>query len=112
MGTEKERKKARLVALGHLDRLKDYIINLAPTLMRYALRVILSIASMFGMQVYSSDVKQAYIQADTPLQRPVYMYPPKGYKDIRKGMMLKLNKPLHGMTEAGSYWFDTYHYYF
>ena len=52
VGTVQERNMARLVALGHLDKLKDYIINEAPTLTRYALKIILSLASMFDLKMY------------------------------------------------------------
>lgn len=107
-GAEAEKNKARLVAMGHLDAMKDYIINEAPTLMRHAFRLILAIASIMDLTVYSRDVKQAYLQAGAPLQRPIYMHPPKGYEKVSEGSMLKLKKPLHGVTEAGSYWHNTY----
>ena len=92
--------------------MKDYIVSDSPTLMRYSLRIILCLASCYGLTVYSCDVKQAYLQSDTPFQRDVFITVPDGYDEIGKDYVLKIEKPLYGLTESGSYWFNTYAKFF
>ena len=110
--TCREKKKARLVALGHRDKLKDYILSGSPTLMRYSMRILLCLASCYDLIVYSRDVKQAYLQSDTPFQRDVFIRIPEGYEETEKDFVLKVQKPLYGLKESGSYWFDTYSNFF
>ena len=108
IGTETERKKARLVAQGHKDNKKDVIVNDCPTLMKFSFRLILFLTSLYSLKLCSRDVRQAYLQSESNSQREVHIKPPRGWKDQLKGYLLKVIKPLHGITEAGSYWIDAY----
>lgn len=108
VGTSSEKLKARLVAMGHTDREKDYIISDAPTLMRYAMRSLLALASSLKLKIYSRDVRQAYLQSNDDFKRQVYIRIPKGYDNIPPHFVLQVLKPLYGLTESGSYWIETY----
>lgn len=112
VGTPSERKKARLVAMGHTDKMKRLVLSDAPTLMRYALRILISVAVMYDLELYSRDVKQAYLQSETPMQRDIYIYPPRGQRKDEEKYLYLLQKPLYGITESGSYWVDTYMSFF
>lgn len=107
-GTDRERKKARLVAQGHKDVKKNVIVNDSPTLMKLGMRLVVFLASAFDLILCSRDVKQAYLQSDTKFLRDAHIKMPKGWRDNLQEYLLKLLKPLHGVTEAGSCWLDAY----
>ena len=53
--------KARYVAGGHQDKLKDYLVHGAQTLQAISVRLIIALSSIFGFNVWSADVKLAYL---------------------------------------------------
>ena len=72
----KEKFKTRLVIQGHLDPEKRRVVNEAPTILRSSSRIILSIAESLEFQLWSRDVKQAFLQSEDKLQRDLYIKPP------------------------------------
>ena len=88
IGNKTERQKARLVALDHLDILKDYMLTDSLTLMRYAMRLLLFLASARGLKLYSRDMRQAYLQADSDLQMDIFLLSPKGFSKIAEDEIL------------------------
>ena len=101
IGTAKERLKARVVVLGHLTKMKNSVLNDALTLMRYKTRILPYIASIFYLILYSRDVKQAYVQSETDLQRDLYVLPPKAY-NMASDYAINIIKLLYEITESGS----------
>lgn len=102
------RKKSRLVAQNYGDEDAAGIATKAPTVQRYSQRVLLSLASSLpACKVFSRDVTQAYIQATKPLERPVYIKPPKEM-GLSEDMVLLVVKPLYGIPESGLHWYMTY----
>ena len=61
---------------------------------------------MFGFDVWSHDITQAYLQSDIPPQRNVFLRPPSELK-FPKGQLLRLVKPLYGLADSGDYWGST-----
>ena len=108
--------KTRLVIQGHKDPDKGSIVTEAPTVLPSSLRLLLSIAAMCDFEVWSRDVKQAFIQSSFPIDREIYIKPPKkpnlmamiGEREDRYLMALK---PIYGLTESPGYWWQTFKNY-
>ena len=70
-------------------------------------RQILAIAKIHGLSSKSIDFVLAFPQAD--LETPVYMELPVGFDapngESRKFYMLRLNKSVYGLKQAGYNWF-------
>eukprot|EP00961_Rhodomonas_salina_P273623 3697347-Rhodomonas_salina.1 len=58
---------------------------------------------MMGYKMYTSDVRTAYLNAR--MERPAYMYPPKGFE--RKGKLIRLHCQLYGLKSAAKAWHNT-----
>ena len=102
-GSHYEMYKARFVALGHKDREKHLLVHDSTNLRQRSIRIITCIAAIFGFAIWTQDVSQAYLQSSQNLQREIYIRPPKQFK-LSKEELLRLIKPLYGITEAGDYW--------
>ena len=99
--------KARYVAGGHMDVFKDYLIHGAQTLQATSVRLILVLSSIFGFQVWSTDVKLAYFQSSTALNREVYIKRPAKEHELEPEVCLQLLKPLYGLSGSGDHWHKT-----
>jgi hypothetical protein len=101
-----QRLKARLVVGGHRDFEKGNMLHDASTVRHGYIRLLVSLATIFEFPVWTIDVDQAYLQAEVPLQRRIYIAPKEGVQ-LRPTELLQLVKPLYGITEAGDYWGET-----
>ena len=88
-GTAQELAKARLVVQGHTDREKFNVVHDSTTLHQRSIRIIVSLAGMFGFDVWAHDITQAYLQSESPLLRKVYLRPPAELH-LPKGRLLRL----------------------
>ena len=62
--------EARYVIGGHLDRLKHYMVHGAQTQQTSSARLLFALAAAHDFEVWTSDVKMAYLQSTEPLPRP------------------------------------------
>ncbi len=60
------------------------------------------------LSLYLRDITQAYVQSTTSLNQQFYIRPPTEF-GLQDGFILKVIKPLYGISEAGAHWFNTYH---
>ena len=104
--TDKETLKARFVIQGHRDREKKTMVKESPTVLRHSIRLLVALASIFNYEVWTRDVKQAYIQSMEDLFRDIYLEPPTDV-GIDEEHLLKIVKPVYGLTDSGSYWWLT-----
>jgi hypothetical protein len=65
----------------------------------------MAVAAAFGFDVWSEDIRQAYLQAAEPLLRDVYIRPPSMSLGTRE--LLKFLRPLYGLSESGDYLAET-----
>jgi hypothetical protein len=107
-GTEKAFEKSRLVVQGYNDQGKQEILTQAPTIQRSSQRILLcAAATKDNIGVYTRDISQAYTQSTTDLQREIYIRAPAEMA-LPHGTVLRVNRPLYGVPEAGNHWFLTY----
>ena len=97
-----ERYKARLVAKGFTQKEGiDYHETFAPVVKYKSLRIILSLATIYDLELKQMDVITAFLNAK--LEEDVYMHVPHGF-DTKPGTVLKLNKSLYGTKQAPHMW--------
>ena len=113
IGTDSPYEKSRLVVQGYADAGKEQILTQSPTLQRASQRLILAIAPAlkkeFKLEVWTRDVKQAYTQSKTDLQRPILARIPEQIRHLHpENTILRIIKPLYGIAEAGTHWWATY----
>ncbi|OXV09105.1 hypothetical protein Egran_03132, partial [Elaphomyces granulatus] len=102
--------KSRLVIQAYNDDGKREILTQSPTIQRVSQRIVLCIAASTEFDLYLRDVSQAYVQSKTNLNRDVFAKPPKEIADtFPPNAIMRIEKPLYGIPEAGTHWFRTYH---
>jgi hypothetical protein len=102
-------RKSRLVAQNYNDKDSAEIPTRAPTISKAALRVVVATAASMRKtnRAYLRDITQAYTQAESALERAVYLEAPPEMKLSQDHVLLCL-KPLYGIPESGLHWFVTY----
>jgi Reverse transcriptase (RNA-dependent DNA polymerase) len=97
--------KARFVLGGHRDRDRFKLVHNSTTLKQSSIRIITALASILGFRMWSTDIKQAYLQSAEDLKREIYVRP-----DVMKlppYELLQFVKPLYGLEDSGDYWHKT-----
>lgn len=100
--------KARLVANGNEQDPADIREgSYAPTAAQESVRLILGEAAQPGFELFSADVKGAYLEAELPY--PVYIRIPESddaelEAARRAGQVMLLRKCLYGLVESGYFW--------
>ncbi|KAI0991966.1 hypothetical protein K3495_g16220, partial [Podosphaera aphanis] len=107
--TDSPFEKSRLVIQAYNDKNKADILTQSPTIQRASQRIIICIASSTSYSLHLRDVSQAYVQSTTNLNRKIFAKPPKEIlHTLPQNSILHIKKPLYGIPEAGTHWFQTY----
>jgi hypothetical protein len=100
--------KARLVARGFTQIYGvDYYDTYSPVARISSLRAVLAIAAHNDWEIESFDFNGAYLNGELDEDEEIYMQPPPGYDFEYEGEVLKLEKSLYGLKQAGRRWYET-----
>lgn len=100
--------KSRLVIQAFNDKQHGMLTH-ALTVQRPSMRLLLCLCAMDDdLECFTRDVSQAYMQSGTTVQRTIFVRPPSVLA-LPIETLLRVEKSLHGLPEAGVYWFQTYH---
>ena len=101
---KEERYKARYVAGGHSDIMKDYLVHGAQTIQCKSALIILVVAKIKGFRIWVVSVKLAYLQYDKQLIRKIFITNPAPEFDLLSEECLELLKPFYGLADSGDEW--------
>ena len=96
------KEKARLVAQGFSQRPEDYGETYAPVVKLCSVRLLLSFANHFDLEIMSFDVKTAFLHAHLPYDVFVKQIP--GYPEADASTVLRLLVALYGLKQAAYEW--------
>ncbi|KAI0996966.1 hypothetical protein K3495_g11217 [Podosphaera aphanis] len=100
--------KSRLVVQAYNDAEKKSVLTQAPTIQRASQRLLLCFAMMIpNIKVAFRDISQAYTQSNTSLERNIFVRPVPEL-GLPSNTLLRIARPLYGIPEAGTHWFNTY----
>lgn len=103
-----ERYKARVVAQGFSQRPGfEYHDTFAATPRWASLRAVLALAAIENLVLYSVDISNAFLNGE--LKEEVYMKQPEGFEQKNPDWVLRLQKSLYGLKQAGRVWHETLH---
>ena len=100
------RYKARVVLLGFLEPDEDVGETFAPVAKFTTFRILMAIACQFDLEISSSDVKTAFLNAD--IEGKVYSEPPKGL-GFDPNDIWEISKYLYGLKGAPRGWNKKFH---
>ncbi len=111
--------KARLVANGNFekDTLMDKFQHASPTVCLNIVTIMLQVAAVKKLNIRTIDVTGAYLHADLPVDKNIYMYISKEVSSIMREtgveesegtnkILVKLKKCLYGLKETAKRWFE------
>lgn len=97
--------KAQLVAQGFAQRPDDYGDTYAPVAKMVSIRLILAYTAKVNLELYTFDVKAAFLNA--PLTQEVYVQQIPGFPLSDPKKVLQLMKALYGLKQSSHEWFKT-----
>jgi hypothetical protein len=98
------RHKARLVADGHLTDVPDDSVYSGVVSLR-GFRIVLFLAELNNLQMWATDIGNAYLEAIT--SEKVYIIAGPEFGDL-EGHILVIHKALYGLRSSGARWHDRF----
>ena len=65
----------------------------------------MDLATLLGFEVWSTDVKEAYLQSASDLRRDVFIRPE--ILELDQKELIQIVKPLYGLADSGDYLNET-----
>jgi Reverse transcriptase (RNA-dependent DNA polymerase) len=103
LNTNEEMFKARFVVKGYRNKLKTRLVHDTTTSRISSARLLAGLTAVFGFRLFSVDVTKTYLQSAFKLMRDVHVTPTDEF-ELRPDQVLKLLKPLYGLSDSGDYW--------
>lgn len=103
----KEKCMARYVLWEYRDRLKRMLVDYSQTLRPSWVRLLLALFMVQVFEVWTADVRQAYLQSIEQLLREVFINDPPSYFELSQAQSLQILPPLYGLCEARDLWHQT-----
>lgn len=100
--------KCHLVSRGNFqDDILSYLELYAPVACIELVRIIITIAVIFGWAIHQVDVKGSFLNAKLPMGEEIYLRLPTvpGLKHL-SGKVVRLIKSLYGVQKAPKVWYD------
>lgn len=107
-GTVREVFKERYVVERHLNKEKNILVHNSTATSQQSIRLIMSIATIFGFEIWSEDMSQAYFQGAEQILRKFYIAG-KSEFELEDDELLEIMRPIYGLADAGDYWHATFH---
>jgi hypothetical protein len=100
-----EKYKARFVVRGFSQKEGiDYDEIFAPVARYTSIRIIISLATVFGWKLHQMDVKTAFLNGE--VEQEVYIEQPEGFViHDKRSHVCKLKKALYGLKQAPRAWY-------
>src|SRR5579859_5027937 len=93
------RLKARLVVRGFSQIYGiDYLDTYAPVVKLASIRILLTIAAIFGLEIHQINVVTVFLAGK--LKKEIYMKQPEGYEMNGKDMVCRLIKSLYELKQV------------
>ena len=99
------RLKARFVIGGHRDKDKNELLHDLRTVRAESIRLVIALATIFGLKLSVADWRQGYIQSKSQLLRKVFVRPKELHLNANE--LVQVIRPVYGLADAGEYWADT-----
>jgi hypothetical protein len=100
--------KAGLVSKGYNQKEgENFVDTYSPVARLTTIRVLLSLATSYGLLVHQIDAKTAFLNGE--LEEKIYMDQPDGFAvKGQEGMVCKLLKSLYGLKQAPKQWHEKF----
>ena len=86
---------------GHMDAFKDYLLHFTKTIQPDIIRLLLALAALFGFDIWTADVTQAYLQSCERLERLLFLRTSAPKFNLGPGELLQVLLPLYRMSDSG-----------
>ncbi len=99
--------KFRLVIQTYNDQDKTLMLIQSSIIQRMSQRIILALTTTTKHDLYLRDITQTYVQSKTSLNKQFFIRS-LFELDLSKDSILRVVKPLYGVLETETHWFNTY----
>lgn len=99
--------KTRLAIRGHRNPMKKFFVHQSQNVQPSSIHLVLVSAVANKFTVWTSDVRQVYLQSEQMLPRHVFIKDSVKEFYLEKNEALQLLKPSYGLSESGNIWYET-----
>ncbi len=90
--------------LGNLQRV-DASSTYAPVAATSSIRILITLAARYQRHIYKTDIRAAFLNAECPADKPVFIRPPYG-TDYPADIVPRLRRALYGLRVSPRLWND------